>query len=68
MHGSGACGQVLAATSGGGGRGLLRVRPVTRTLERRKGNPTISRAGAADFLFKAARAPEWIHRDAVLTD
>lgn len=33
-----------------------------------KGNPTISRADVADFLFKAARAPEWIHRDAVITD
>ncbi|MFF5840765.1 hypothetical protein ACIP4T_21255 [Streptomyces massasporeus] len=58
----------LAATSGGGGRGLLRVRPATRTFERRKGNPTISRADVADFLFDAARVPEWIHRDAILTD
>jgi hypothetical protein len=33
-----------------------------------KGNPTISRADVADFLFKAARDPEWIHRDAVITD
>ncbi|MFF5308841.1 NAD(P)-dependent oxidoreductase [Streptomyces massasporeus] len=33
-----------------------------------KGNPTISRADAADFLFQAARAPEWIHRDAVIAD
>ncbi|WP_432192542.1 NAD(P)-dependent oxidoreductase [Streptomyces sp. bgisy027] len=33
-----------------------------------KGNPTISRADVADFLFKAAHSPEWIHRDAVITD
>ncbi|MFM9615078.1 NAD(P)-dependent oxidoreductase [Streptomyces niveiscabiei] len=33
-----------------------------------KGNPTISRADVADFLYKAAHDPEWIHRDAVLTD
>ena len=33
-----------------------------------KGNPTISRADVADFLYKAARDPEWIHRDAVITD
>ncbi|GAV39709.1 NAD(P)-dependent oxidoreductase [Streptomyces acidiscabies] len=33
-----------------------------------KGNPTISRADVADFLHKAAHSPEWIHRDAVVTD
>ena len=33
-----------------------------------KGNPTISRADVADFLHKAARSPEWIRRDAVITD
>ncbi|MFF7792862.1 NAD(P)H-binding protein [Streptomyces sp. NPDC007991] len=33
-----------------------------------KGNPTISRADVADFLYKAAHNPEWIHRDAVITD
>ncbi|QOV36673.1 SDR family oxidoreductase [Streptomyces ferrugineus] len=33
-----------------------------------KGNPTISRADVADFLYKAAHSPEWIHRDAVITD
>ncbi|GGQ90871.1 NAD(P)-dependent oxidoreductase [Streptomyces aurantiogriseus] len=33
-----------------------------------KGNPTISRADVADFLHKAAHSPEWIHRDAVITD
>ncbi|MFH9889972.1 NAD(P)H-binding protein [Streptomyces luteogriseus] len=33
-----------------------------------KGNPTISRADVAGFLHKAARDPEWIHRDAVITD
>ncbi|MFF0156870.1 NAD(P)-dependent oxidoreductase [Streptomyces sp. NPDC005263] len=33
-----------------------------------KGNPTISRADVADFLYKAARNPEWIQRDAVITD
>ncbi|MET9763810.1 NAD(P)H-binding protein [Streptomyces sp. NPDC006372] len=33
-----------------------------------KGNPTISRADVADFLYKAARSPEWIHRDAVISD
>jgi putative NADH-flavin reductase len=32
-----------------------------------KGNPTISRADVADFMFKAAHSPEWIHRDAVIT-
>ncbi|MFD7281102.1 NAD(P)-dependent oxidoreductase [Streptomyces sp. NPDC059862] len=33
-----------------------------------KGNPTISRADVADFMYKAAQSPEWIHRDAVITD
>ncbi|MDT0321183.1 NAD(P)-dependent oxidoreductase [Streptomyces millisiae] len=33
-----------------------------------KGNPTISRADVADFLYKAAHGSEWIHRDAVITD
>ncbi|MFJ8535352.1 NAD(P)-dependent oxidoreductase [Streptomyces sp. NPDC093591] len=33
-----------------------------------KGNPTISRADVADFMYKAAHSPEWIHRDAVITD
>lgn len=33
-----------------------------------KGNPTISRADVAAFLYKAAHSPEWIHRDAVITD
>ncbi|WP_432197116.1 NAD(P)-dependent oxidoreductase [Streptomyces sp. bgisy027] len=33
-----------------------------------KGNPTISRADVADFLHKAAHSPEWIHRDAVISD
>jgi putative NADH-flavin reductase len=33
-----------------------------------KGNPTISRADVADFLYKAAHSTEWIHRDAVITD
>ena len=33
-----------------------------------KGNPSISRADVADFLHKAAHSPEWIHRDAVITD
>ncbi|MEU0073528.1 NAD(P)H-binding protein [Streptomyces sp. NPDC006332] len=33
-----------------------------------KGNPTISRADVAGFLHKAASSPEWIHRDAVITD
>ncbi|MFI9168767.1 NAD(P)-dependent oxidoreductase [Streptomyces lincolnensis] len=33
-----------------------------------KGNPTISRADVADFLYKAVRGPEWIGRDAVITD
>jgi putative NADH-flavin reductase len=33
-----------------------------------KGNPTISRADVADFLYRAASSPEWIHRDAVITD
>ncbi|MBT2422793.1 NAD(P)H-binding protein [Streptomyces sp. ISL-22] len=33
-----------------------------------KGNPTISRADVADFLYKAAHSAEWIHRDAVITD
>ncbi|MBE8477356.1 NAD(P)-dependent oxidoreductase [Streptomyces justiciae] len=33
-----------------------------------KGNPTISRADVADFMYQAAHSPEWIHRDAVITD
>ncbi|ELS57684.1 NAD(P)-dependent oxidoreductase [Streptomyces viridochromogenes] len=33
-----------------------------------KGNPTISRADVADFLYKAAHSAEWIRRDAVITD
>ncbi|MFD5753615.1 NAD(P)-dependent oxidoreductase [Streptomyces sp. NPDC127033] len=33
-----------------------------------KGNPSISRADVADFLFKAAHSPEWIHKEAVVTD
>ncbi|EKX60571.1 NAD(P)-dependent oxidoreductase [Streptomyces ipomoeae] len=33
-----------------------------------KGNPSISRADVADFMYKAAHSPEWIHRDAVITD
>lgn len=33
-----------------------------------KGNPSISRADVADFMYKAAHSPEWIHRDAVVTD
>ncbi|WP_155060320.1 NAD(P)-dependent oxidoreductase [Streptomyces blattellae] len=33
-----------------------------------KGHRTISRADVADFMFKAAHSPEWIHRDAVITD
>jgi uncharacterized protein YbjT (DUF2867 family) len=33
-----------------------------------KGHPTISRADVADFMYKAAQRPEWIHRDAVITD
>lgn len=33
-----------------------------------KGYPTTSRADVADFLFKAARAPEWAHRNAVISD
>ncbi|MET7730221.1 NAD(P)-binding oxidoreductase [Streptomyces sp. NPDC005402] len=33
-----------------------------------KGNPTISRADVADFLYKAAHSTEWTHRDAVITD
>src|SRR4051794_12117882 len=33
-----------------------------------KGNPTISRADVADFMYKAAHSPEWIHRDVVITD
>lgn len=33
-----------------------------------KGSPSISRADVADFLHKAAHSPEWIHRDAVITD
>ncbi|MDT0571995.1 NAD(P)-binding oxidoreductase [Streptomyces sp. DSM 3412] len=33
-----------------------------------KGNPTISRADVADFMYKAARSTEWINRQAVITD
>ncbi|MET9037387.1 NAD(P)-dependent oxidoreductase [Streptomyces mirabilis] len=33
-----------------------------------KGNPKISRADVAAFMHKAAHSPEWIHRDAVITD
>lgn len=33
-----------------------------------KGNPTIGRADVADFLYRAVRGPEWIRRDAVITD
>ncbi|MER5836814.1 NAD(P)-binding oxidoreductase [Streptomyces sp. NPDC002130] len=33
-----------------------------------KGNPAISRADVADFLYRAAHDPAWIHRDAVITD
>ncbi|MFG2133507.1 NAD(P)-dependent oxidoreductase [Streptomyces sp. NPDC048751] len=33
-----------------------------------KGNPKISRADVAAFLHKAAHSPEWIDRDAVITD
>ncbi|MPY60389.1 NAD(P)-dependent oxidoreductase [Streptomyces spongiae] len=33
-----------------------------------KGNPSISRADVADFLYKAAHTPEWVHRDAVISD
>ena len=33
-----------------------------------KGSPSISRADVADFMYKAAQSPEWIHRDAVITD
>ena len=33
-----------------------------------KGNPAISRADVADFMHKAVHSPEWIHRDAVITD
>ncbi len=33
-----------------------------------KGVPTVSRADVADFLYKAARSPEWIRRAAVITD
>lgn len=33
-----------------------------------KGNPAISRADVADFLYKAAHGTEWVHRDAVITD
>jgi uncharacterized protein YbjT (DUF2867 family) len=33
-----------------------------------KGHPTISRADVAGFMHKAAHSPEWIHRDAVITD
>ncbi|MFF4017349.1 hypothetical protein [Streptomyces sp. NPDC001843] len=34
---------------------------------RMKGNPSISRADVADFLYKAPHSREWIHRDAVIT-
>ncbi|MFI7139123.1 hypothetical protein ACIBQ5_15550 [Streptomyces massasporeus] len=53
-----ACGEVWRRRRAGR-RGLLRVRPAARTLGRRKGNPTISRADVTDFLFEAARASEW---------
>nr|WSZ98179.1 SDR family oxidoreductase [Streptomyces sp. NBC_00857] len=33
-----------------------------------KGNPAISRADVADFLYKAAHSSEWIRRDAVISD
>jgi uncharacterized protein YbjT (DUF2867 family) len=33
-----------------------------------KGNPTISRADVADFLYRATNDRGWIHRDAVITD
>ncbi|GLH98835.1 NAD(P)-dependent oxidoreductase [Phytohabitans aurantiacus] len=33
-----------------------------------KGNPTISRADVADFMYKAAHSRDWIRRDAVITD
>ncbi|WP_336246612.1 NAD(P)-binding oxidoreductase [Streptomyces cupreus] len=33
-----------------------------------KGNPKISRADVAAFMHRAAHSPEWIHRDAVITD
>ncbi|MDT0341463.1 NAD(P)-dependent oxidoreductase [Streptomyces litchfieldiae] len=33
-----------------------------------RGHPTISRADVADFMHKAAHSPEWIRRDAVITD
>jgi hypothetical protein len=32
------------------------------------GNPTISRAGVAAFMHKAAHGKEWIHRTAVISD
>lgn len=33
-----------------------------------KGNPTISRADAAAFMYRAAQDSEWIRRSAVITD
>lgn len=33
-----------------------------------RGAPTISRADLAEFMHTAAHSPEWIHRDAVITD
>ncbi|WP_416966919.1 NAD(P)-dependent oxidoreductase [Streptomyces sp. 4F14] len=33
-----------------------------------KGNPKISRADVAAFMFEAAHSPEWINRDGVITD
>jgi putative NADH-flavin reductase len=33
-----------------------------------KGNPTISRADVADFLYRSVNDPQWIRRDAVITD
>ncbi|MFF5979287.1 NAD(P)-dependent oxidoreductase [Streptomyces olindensis] len=33
-----------------------------------KGNPTISRADVAAFMYRAAHGSEWIHRSPVITD
>jgi hypothetical protein len=34
----------------------------------RIGNPTISRADVAAFMYQAAHTGEWIHRSPVITD
>jgi putative NADH-flavin reductase len=33
-----------------------------------KGNPTISRADVAAFMYRAAQDRDWVHRNAVITD